>query len=155
VRRGGGQGGFTLLEVLVALAILGLAVVASIQGFAQGLRLLKLAGDHQQATLIADMRIREVVTPAEGRQEEVEGDYRWERTITPVQTPELVTASGGVPPWRVFNITVRVVWGNGRQVEVATLRTVSERLVELDQPVGSTSTTGRITTTPSGRSTRP
>src|SRR3989442_9387407 len=48
--------GFTLLEVLVALAILSIAVVASIQGFAQGLRLLKLAGDHQQATLIADQK---------------------------------------------------------------------------------------------------
>ena len=44
--------GFTLIEVLVALAILSLAVVASIQGFAQGLRLLRLAGDHQQAMLL-------------------------------------------------------------------------------------------------------
>src|SRR6267143_1143660 len=41
--------GFTLLEVLVAFAILSVAVVALIQGFAQGLRLLKVAGDHQQA----------------------------------------------------------------------------------------------------------
>ena len=45
--------GFTLLEVIVALAILSLAVVAAIQGFAQGLRLLKLAGDHQRAMLLA------------------------------------------------------------------------------------------------------
>ena len=49
--------GFTLLEVLVALAILGVAVVASIQGFAQGLRLLKLAGDHQDAMMVADPRM--------------------------------------------------------------------------------------------------
>jgi len=36
------QGGFTLLEVLVAFAILSLTVVVAVQGFAQGLRLLKL-----------------------------------------------------------------------------------------------------------------
>ena len=61
------EAGFTLIEVLVALAILSLAVVASIQGFAQGLRLLRLAGDHQQAMLLADQKMREVVEPKEGR----------------------------------------------------------------------------------------
>src|SRR6266571_2761381 len=60
--------GFTLLEVIVALAILSLAVVAAIQGFAQGLRLLKLAGDHQRAMLLADEKAREVVDPEEGRE---------------------------------------------------------------------------------------
>ena len=55
--------GFTLLEVLVAFAILSVAVVALIQGFAQGLRLLKVAGDHQQAVLLADQKAREVVVP--------------------------------------------------------------------------------------------
>ena len=58
------EAGFTLIEVLVALAILSIAVVASIQGFAQGLRLLKLAGDHQHAMLLADQKMREVVDPA-------------------------------------------------------------------------------------------
>jgi len=64
---GRGQGGFTLLEVLIAFAILSVAVVAVIQGFAQGLRLLKAAGDHQQAVLLADQKTREMVTPVEGR----------------------------------------------------------------------------------------
>ena len=58
--------GFTLLEVLVAFAILSVAVVAVIQGFAQGLRLLKVAGDHQRAVLLADQKAREVVMPVEG-----------------------------------------------------------------------------------------
>ena len=51
------QDGFTLLEVLIAFAILSVAVVAVIQGFAQGLRLLKTAGDHQQAVLTQRRRI--------------------------------------------------------------------------------------------------
>lgn len=115
-----GPHGFTLLEVLVALAILGLAVVASIQGFAQGLRLLRLAGDHQQAMLLADQKVREVVTPAEGREEGIEGPFTWERTTTLVEAPDL--AVGGTPVWRVYTIAVQVRWG-GRHVDLATLRT--------------------------------
>lgn len=118
-----GQAGFTLLEVLVALAILGLAVVASIQGFAQGLRLLKLAGDHQQAVLLADRKLREVVRPLEGREEATESQFRWERTTTVVESPELAR-DGVVDRWRVYEIVVSVRWDRQREVRVATLRTV-------------------------------
>jgi general secretion pathway protein I len=115
--------GFTLLEVLVALAILGMAVVAAIQGFAQGLRLLKLSGDHQRAMLLADLKAREIVIPDEGREGGTEGSFQWERTTRLVATPELTPV--GVPPrWRVYEIAVRVHWDEARQVEVATLRTV-------------------------------
>ena len=92
--------GFTLLEVLVAFAILSVAIVASIQGFAQGLRLLRTAGDHQQAILIADQKIREIVTPMEEQKSGTEGPFTWERTITVDPTPELtsVAATGSSPP---------------------------------------------------------
>ena len=117
------QAGFTLLEVLVALAILSLAVVASIQAFAQGLRLLKLAGDHQHATLLADEKMREVVDVQEGRDEGTEGRLRWERTTRVIETPDLTPADG---PRRgtVYEIDVRVTWDVRRQVEIRTLRLV-------------------------------
>lgn len=124
-RRGrpAGTAGFTLLEVLVALAILGLAIVASIQGFAQGLRLLKLAGDHQEAMLIADQKAREVVLPEAGREEGTEGAFAWERTTKSVEAPDL-TPAGTPVAWKVYEIAVRVRWGETRYVEIATLRTV-------------------------------
>jgi type II secretion system protein I len=117
--------GFTLLEVLVALAILGLAVVASIQGFAQGLRLLKLSGDHQHAMLLADRAAREAIEPTEGR-EDCEGEERFkcERVTRLLEAPE--QAEGGrTPRFHVFEIAVRVSWDEHRQVEVTTLRTVA------------------------------
>jgi general secretion pathway protein I len=120
------QDGFTLIEVLVAFAILSLTVVVAVQGFAQGLRLLKLSGDHQQAILIADQKAREVVMPKEGREEGTEGAFAWERVTKPVATPEL-EGPGRPPRWHVYEITVQVGWGEQRRtVGITTLRTVSE-----------------------------
>jgi len=120
-----GQSGFTLLEVLIAFAILSVAVVAVIQGFAQGLRLLKTAGDHQQAVLLADQKIRELVTVAEGRDQGKEGNYDWERTVTVVPAPDL-TRTQATAKWHVYQIDVKVSWGDKRGVEIVSLRTSAE-----------------------------
>lgn len=117
--------GFTLLEVLVALAILGVAVVASIQGFAQGLRLLKLSGDHQYAMLLADRAARETLDPVEGRADcETSEGFKCERITRVLEAPEQAE-DGRTPRFRVFEIAVRVSWDEHRQVEVTTLRTVA------------------------------
>jgi len=121
------RAGFTLLEVLVAFAILSVAIVASIQGFAQGLRLLRTAGDHQQAILIADQKIREIVTPMEEQKSGTEGPFTWERTITVDPTPEL-TSVAATARWKLYRITVRVDWDGTRHVELATLRASAEKL---------------------------
>ena len=120
------QGGFTLIEVLVAFAILSLTVIVAVQGFAQGLRLLKLSGEHQRAILIADQKAREVVMPKEGREEGTEGAFAWQRVIRPVAAPEL-EGPGRPAKWHVYEINVQVAWGEQRRsVNVTTLRTVSE-----------------------------
>jgi type II secretion system protein I len=138
------EAGFTLIEVLVALAILSLAVVASIQGFAQGLRLLKLAGDHQQAMLLADHKMREIVEPKEGREQGTEGLLWWERTTRLLETPDL-TPAGGAERARVYEIDVRVVWEQKRQLEIRTLKIVfpeSTQQVATQTPPGTPSRPG-------------
>jgi type II secretion system protein I len=137
--------GFTLLEVLVALAILGIAVVASIQGFAQGLRLLKLSGDHQEATLIADQKMREVVVPVEGREEGTETRFQWIRTVARLPTPEVVPVAGqpaASARWHLYQIDVQVRWDERREVHLATLRTAPEGAV----PPGESAAVGTPTT---------
>jgi type II secretion system protein I len=117
--------GFTLLEVLVALAVLSFAVVVSIQAFAGGLRLLKLSGEHQEAMLIADQKAREIVAPTSGGVESgTEGAYTWERQVKIVATPDL-DVEGRSVKWRVWEVDVRVRWGDHREVSLATLRTVA------------------------------
>jgi general secretion pathway protein I len=120
------QAGFTLIEVLVAFAVLSMTVVVAVQGFAQGLRLLKLSGDHQRAILIADQKTREVVVPKEGREEGTEAGFTWERVVKQVPAPELEKV-GQPSKWKVYEITAQVVWADSRRsVAVTTLRTVSD-----------------------------
>jgi general secretion pathway protein I len=146
MRRGPGRprarwsAGFTLLEVLVAFAILSVAVVAVIQGFAQGLRLLKVAGDHQRAVLLADQKAREVVAPVEAHDKGQDGAFDWERTVTVVTAPDL-ERTPATRKWRVYQIDVKVRWGDTRAVQVVTLRTLAE------QPEGGLP---RTRTTPGG-----
>lgn len=113
--------GFTLLEVLVALAILGLAVVTVIQLFSQGLRLLKLSGDHQRAVLLADQKTREVEPGAEGIDSGHEGEFAWERRVEQYPLPGELTPLGA-SPLRVLRVSVQVRWSENRSVEVVTLR---------------------------------
>ena len=119
--------GFTLLEVLVALAILSIAVVTMLQLFAQGLRLLKVAGDYQRAVLLADQKAREVESVREGVETGQEGEFRWERRATIVPVSEELTVLSPAPV-RLFRVSVEVRWSDNRSVEVATLRTAREPL---------------------------
>jgi len=118
------QGGFTLLEVLVAMVILSFAVVSLIQLSSQGLRLVKLSGDHQDAVRLADRIARTTEVKTEGVDGGQEGPFTWERRIALVPVPkELGPASGPAP--QLYSLLVNVRWGGGRSVELATLRALA------------------------------
>jgi prepilin-type N-terminal cleavage/methylation domain-containing protein len=121
-----GQGGFTLLEVLVALTILGLGAVALIQLSAQGLRLVKQSDDHQGAILLADRLAKETAPLAEGLESGNEGALEWERRIARVATPEALHPPSGPTP-RLLALTVTVRWGRDAALTLATLRTAPAR----------------------------
>ncbi len=57
----GGDRGFTLLEVLVALSILGMAATIVFQLFSADLRALRASEDYVAATVRAETRMRELV----------------------------------------------------------------------------------------------
>lgn len=122
--RSGSQQGFTLLEVLVALVILGLAIVTMIQMSSQGLRLVKLSGDHQDAARLADRIARATEIKGEAVDGGKEGPYTWERKIALVPIPKELLPPGGPasgPTIGLYSLTISVRWGS-RSVELATLR---------------------------------
>lgn len=115
--------GFTLLEVLVAMTILGLAIVTLMQLSSQGLRLLRLSDDYQQAVLVADRLVRTVEVPQEGVEAGQEGPFQWERRVALVPMPEALTPAAGPKPL-FYSLSVAVRWGGTRTFEIASLRAV-------------------------------
>ena len=127
----GDRSGFTLLEVLIAFTILAVGVVTLIQLTSQGLRLLRVSGDHQQAVQIADRLTRDTQVKAEDETSEPivetgeEGGFTWERRVTRVALPEELEPKTPVPGKEVpglYAVAVAVRWGHNHMVEVATLR---------------------------------
>ncbi len=117
--------GLTLLEVLVALAILGLAIVTLMQLSAQGLRLLRLSGDYQQAVMVADRIARSTDARNEGVETGQEGAFRWERRVRLVSVADELTPASGPRP-KLFVLSVAVRWGRDRVLEVASLRALAD-----------------------------
>ena len=117
--------GFTLLEVLVALTILAVAIVPYMQLSSQGLRLLHLTDDYQQAVIVADRVARAADVVAEGADAGQEGRFQWERRVRLVPVPEELTPGAG-PQLRLYALTVAVRWDRGRTLELASLRTVMQ-----------------------------
>jgi prepilin-type N-terminal cleavage/methylation domain-containing protein len=115
--------GFTLLEVLVAVTILGLALVTLMQLTSHGLRLLRHADDYQQATLVAERVARAVDVVQEGVASGQDGPFRWERRVALVAVPEELTPGAGPKP-RLYTLSVAVRWAGSRSLELATLRSV-------------------------------
>ena len=117
--------GFTLLEVLVAMAILALALVAMTQLSAQGLRLLRLSEDYQGAVRLADHLARTVEPDRERVETGQQGSHRWERRVALVPVPDELTVDAGQRP-RLYAITVSVGWGAQRTLELTSLRAAVE-----------------------------
>jgi len=119
--------GFTLLEVLVTMAILAFALLAMVQLSAQGLRLLRLSEDYQGAVRLADRLTRVVDSEKGGVQSGQEGPLRWERRTTLVPVPEKLNPLTG-PRYRLYAVLVTVRWGSKHALELETLRTVVDAL---------------------------
>lgn len=116
-----GDAGFTLLEVLVAMVVLSVAIVTLIQLTSQGLRLLRVSGEHQDAVMLADRLARAADVSRENVDTGHEGPFDWERRTRLVVMPADLTPVGSDSP-RLLSLSVTVKWGGGRSVEVSTLR---------------------------------
>ena len=146
--------GFTLLEVLVALAILGLAVVTLIELSSQSLRLVKTSADYQDAVRLADRLAGDSQPTDEGVESGEEGSFQWERRVALVPMPDELKPKEVLPgqePLKLFAVTIDVRWGRNQQIELATLRTPTSApgSAETQQPSTTTpqSTTGQQPTT--------
>ncbi len=121
--------GFTLLEVMVALAIMGMGLVLVMQLFAGGLRSVKVSEEYTMALLYARQKMEEAVFNENqgggAGSGMIEGtDYTWETVVLPYPLSD--EEDDRYASVRAHVLKVRVQWpGRVRQkyVELSTLKT--------------------------------
>ena len=124
------QAGFTLLEVLVAMVVVGAGFAVGLAAMSGSLRLMRSAGEYEQAMLLARAAITEALAYpdydiADDREREVyQGvDYAYRVEFRPVRlvqsnqstlSAESESARATPLPVTLEQISVDVYWGEGR-----------------------------------------
>jgi general secretion pathway protein I len=120
--------GFTLIEVLVAFAILALTLAALMQVFTAGLRSADAVDRHLMATMLArsilDDLGAEIPIITGERSGEIEQGYRWTVRIR----PSAAIPSVAIADWvqTAYEIQVEVTWNDRPITRLTTLRLVAE-----------------------------
>ena len=131
--RHGRQRGFSLLEVLVAFAILSVSLGVLLQVFATGLRNAGMADDYTQATLYAESILtaygREAPLNEGAREGAINDQFSWRGTVS--------AYADGMPDFektrvRAYRISVEVFWRGLAQTRSVILETL--RLAPREPP---------------------
>jgi general secretion pathway protein I len=109
------QGGFTLIEIVVAFVLLSLVLVTSFELFTNGMRRAADLEDYSRALLVAQSKLAAAGTEEQLKEGDVQGDsedgrYHW--TVAVRRTDEGAPAPGqpNNNPYALFRIDVRVGW---------------------------------------------
>jgi len=109
--------GFTLLEVLVAMAILGVGLIVIIELFSGGLRLGRTAEEYTRAVGYARMKLEEISlakTLEEGIEEgEFDREYRWQVEVKKVDLLPPGKETSYQPPVALYWVRIEVLWKSG------------------------------------------
>jgi general secretion pathway protein I len=122
--RGRGNKGFTLLEILVAIAILGIAITVVIQLFSANLRAISSSADYVSAATRAEAKMREIldddkISEKVSSSEITDDGYRVDVSVNDVlkeRTENLQV--------RLLEIVLTVHWTRGTKDKSLTFRTL-------------------------------
>ena len=123
--------GFTVLEVIIALAIMGIGLVVVMELFSGALRSGRLSKDYTEAFIYARGKMDEVlIDPEEGSDTgEFKNLFRWESEVTRIETED----SGFKTEeqrWKTYKIKVKVLFpglGGEKSIELVTLKIIPSK----------------------------
>ncbi|QDW67110.1 type II secretion system protein XpsI [Luteimonas granuli] len=117
------QAGFTLIEVLVAFAVLALALTFLLGTLSGATRQVRWSSDAARASLhaqslLADAGVGEVLQPGREEGELEDGRYRWQLEVAPYADP-LHPAAVLDDPFapRLLQLRLELAWGEGGRAE--------------------------------------
>lgn len=116
------EAGFSLVEVLVALAIAAIATVVLMRGASQSLNSVSAIDMRMGARMLVKSLIEDELSAATAAPEQREGDsgpYRWTLSIEDAGAP-----AGTVLPqgYQMYRLTASAYWGQGGRMTVSALK---------------------------------
>jgi general secretion pathway protein I len=118
-----GEKGFTLLEVLVALAILGIAVTVIIQLFSANLRTLSASEDYVSASLQGAAKMRALLDDKD-LDEKAWTEISPEGYRLDIDVKEGLTDRSEMLPVKLLDIALTIQWTKGNRVRSMTFQTL-------------------------------
>ena len=117
--------GFTLLEVIIALAILGIGLTVIMELFSGGLRLGRVSEEYTKAMNYACLKMEEIAiqnTVTEGEDEgEFNDTYRWKVNVEKVDILPGDKGTEFKPPVEFYHVRVNITWTAGSKERSASL----------------------------------
>jgi general secretion pathway protein I len=129
--------GFTLMEVLVALAIMGIGLTVILELFSGGLRLGRISEEYSKAMNYARIKMEEVTLQdhiEEGTEEgEFDGTFRWQVEIEKVEMLPIEKTPDFKPPAELFKVKIDVLWKSGTKERSARIESFKTIKLETDE----------------------
>jgi len=123
--------GFTLIEVLVAVAILGVGLTVLIELFSGGLRLGRASEEYTKAVNYARTKMEEIAvkpTIKEGSEEgEFDETFRWQVAVKKVEILPIENKPDFKPPAQFFQVRINIIWKSGskeKSTHIESYRTI-------------------------------
>lgn len=109
--------GFTLIEIVVSLAIIGAGLLGIIELFSGGLRTERIASEYSKAVEYARLKMEEIaLVPSlqEGKEEgQFDEHFRWEVSSQKMDLLPQEVLSKIKPPVELMEVKVKVLWKSG------------------------------------------
>ena len=131
------QRGFTLLEILLAISILGVAVTVIMQQFSAGMKIARMSQSYTAATIYAKQKLEEIQVEEKMREKEESGDfedgYYYRVSIMPYEDyieDEEDSEIFDLLPLEMYRLESVVWWKEGekeKSIALATLKTVKKQ----------------------------
>lgn len=126
------QHGYTLIEIIVAFAILALGLTLLLGTLSGATRQVRAAGDAGRAALHARSLLEEfgnLPQPTRRDGDLEQGRYRWHLVVEPWRDPSMQNLAPPIDPSkpRLMHLRLQVAWGDGapaQRIEATSLRLV-------------------------------